>query len=434
MPGSVFDLCYLLALFALSPVLLWRSWRTGRYRQGWEAKFRGQLPIRESDTKRRVWFHAVSVGEVLQLRQIVAEFLRQHPEADLLITTTTDTGFSVAQENFAEHDVAYFPLDFSWSVRAALRRVQPDLIVLVELELWPNFIREAARRGCPLALVNGRLSARSFRGYRWIRMLVTKLLAKFAVIAVQTDEYAARFLDLGAAPESVVTTGSVKFDGVQTDRQNERTRSLREWFQIPEGAVVLVAGSTHAPEERYVIEDYHALRRILPDARLIIAPRHPERGDALAEMIRAGGDHVLQRSRVQESRSSASAPAGRPSVGLLDTVGELGACWGLADIAFVGGSFTDRGGQNMIEPAAYGAAVCFGPNTGNFRQTVELLLTHDAARRVHSPVELRDFVLGMSTSFEERQRMGNAARKLALSQQGATRKTVDCLSRILTDD
>lgn len=410
-------------ILLMSPLILWKRFRTGKYKQGWKQKFWGQLPQRTDFSSPLIWLHAVSVGEVLQLRQVIAKLKESCPNGlQILVTTTTDTGHAVATEKLTDCQVAYFPLDFSWAVKNALKRVQPDYLVLVELELWPNLIRMASRFQIPLLLINGRLSARSFRGYHRIRCLVRRLLSRFSLIAVQSEEYQKRFLALGAPPERTVVTGSIKFDGVVTDRQNDRTTELREWMQIQPDEQVFIAGSTQEPEEEMALNIYSELLQEFPKLRMVLVPRHPERGDSIAKLIQDRNFPLLRRSL-----QKAGAPPTPRAVVLLDTVGELGACWGLADVAFVGGSFGNRGGQNMLEPAAYGAAVCYGPNTSNFRQVVDLLEQHQATVRTRTPEELKAFIRTMLADQEQAEELGRRAREVVLSQQGATARTVDLI-------
>ncbi len=447
---------YLLLLLALSPVLAYRFLLKGKYRAGWRQKFLGELPAREPG-RPRVWFHAVSVGEVLLLRPVLKRFTELRPDCDVVLSTTTSTGYDVARAQFPEHTVCYFPLDFSWAVRRAIRRVCPSVVALVELELWPNFLLAAQRLGVPVVLINGRLSEHSYRGYRKIRPLLARLLKGLAEAGVQSPTYAERLVDLGAPRQRVLVTGSVKFDGVETDRNNERTQELRRSFGLKPDEVVWVVGSTHAPEEELALQSWLELKDRFPNLRLVLVPRHKERFEEVAELVRKAGLPLVRRSRVlaggqRESDSSARTAAcpssstqtslaqqppkevhnqaDRPVL-LLDTLGELSACWGLADIAFVGGSLTSRGGQNMIEPSAYGAAVLFGPNTHNFRDVVELLLAHDAARVVRSGDELTQAVAELLENPERARAMGQRARQTVLSQQGATEKTVELLCRHL---
>ena len=249
------NLLYALLLIAGSPVLLYRVIVLGKYRHGLSEKLFGRLPRRGTENF-CVWFHAVSVGEVLQLQTIVRQLEATRPDWEIWITTTTHTGHKVAREKFPNHTVCYFPLDFSGSVKNALRRVRPSMIVLVELELWPNFIRAASEKRIPLALVNGRISEASFKGYRRVRFLMRDLLGRFERLAVQSQTYAERLRSLGAPAEKIVVTGSIKFDGVKPDRGNPQTLELRQSFSLNEDDRVFIAGSTQDPEESYALETY----------------------------------------------------------------------------------------------------------------------------------------------------------------------------------
>ena len=416
----ILNLAYVVLLLVVSPVLLYRRYVHGKYCDGWGEKIWGRLPERDG-SRPCLWLHAVSVGEVLQLRPLMTLLTAQRPGWDFVITTTTRTGLDVARKEFSQHTVCYCPLDFSWAVRNAISRLKPSAIVLVELELWPNLVLTASRLGIPLALINGRVSAKSFRGYLRIRPLVAWLLQCFDLLVAQNREYADRLLALGAPSERLHLTGSIKFDGVQVDRSNSKTAELRQFFGLRSDEKVLIAGSTQAPEELFALDTWQSLRSEFPNLRLILVPRHKERFEEVAALVTSRG-LTLQR------RSNSGRSAG--DVLLLDTLGELGACWGLADIAFVGGSLTQRGGQNMLEPAAYGAAVLFGPNTWNFRDIVEQLLAQDAARVVRSAESLtatvREF-LQHSVAAEE---LGSRAQAFVATQQGAAARTVDLLSRL----
>ena len=248
MAAVLLNLVYLLLVIAVSPLLLYRCVMQRKYRRGWSQKLFGRMPERTTESP-VVWFHAVSVGEVLLLQPVLKELASRRDDLHIVISCTTQTGHAVAAEKFPQCEVVYFPLDFSWSVRSALARVRPDLIVMVELELWPNFILEANRREIPLTLINGRLSETSHRGYRRIRPLVRRLLNCFEAIAVQNATYADRFADLGAASERIVVTGSVKFDQAETDCDNPRTAELRQAFGLSGDETVFIAGSTQEPEE-----------------------------------------------------------------------------------------------------------------------------------------------------------------------------------------
>ncbi|MEZ6048939.1 MAG: 3-deoxy-D-manno-octulosonic acid transferase [Planctomycetaceae bacterium] len=396
----------------------------------WSEKFFGRLPP-QTDEKPAVWFHAVSVGEVLQLQQVVSRFRQEQPGYRIVISCTTVTGRAVALEKFPDDQVCYFPLDFSWAVRNAIQRINPQLMVLVELELWPNFILEIERQQIPLALINGRISEKSYRGYRRLRPLMQRLLCVFDALAVQSPLYGERLQNLGATSSQIEVTGSIKFDGVVTDRQNSKSAEIRNGFGLKPDEYVFIAGSTQSPEEKYALETYQALNNRFPNLRLIIVPRHKERFEEVAQLIENEGFSVLRRSQIKQGGSNSAPAAKAKPVLLLDTLGELNACWGLADFAFVGGSLTNRGGQNMIEPAAYAAVVTFGPNTRNFKDVVDLLLANEAAEVIADQQELTshlEYYLSHPDAGRER---GEVARQLVLSQQGATQRTVEMLGKLI---
>ena len=437
MLGWVLNLAYAALLVAISPVIAYRVFVHGKYRSGWSEKLWGRAPRRESSGP-CVWLHAVSVGEVLLLRTIISELQSQRPDVEVWISCTTHTGHAVAREKYPDCTVFYYPLDFTWAVRNALRRVRPDVIGLAELELWPNFIRTAAARRTTLLLINGRLSERSFRGYSRISWLIRDVLQRFDGIGVQNDEYRERFIALGARPESVITTGSVKFDGVTGEPDRDRIRALRRELQIGEHERVLVAGSTHAPEESIVLAAYRALLPDHPDLRLIIAPRHQERFDEVAQLIERGGCAAHRRSAtrfrsVSDSGGASAAAAARSPVVLLDTLGELSTVWSLAEVAFVGGSLCQRGGQNMLEPCAYGAATLCGPNTWHFRQIVDQLIAAGGLTVVADEADLQRTIARLLQHRNEARLQGARARAIVLSQQGATERTAAMLLQALRD-
>ncbi len=261
------------------------------------------------------------------------------------------------------------------------------------------------------------------------------LLESVHTLAIQNDIYAQRMRELGAPPESVHVTGSIKFDAVETDRHNPQTTEIRRAFAIADDAPVFIAGSTQSPEEDYALAAYREIRKRVPELRLILVPRHKERFEEVARLVQSQGFALTRRSTPNatppHSESTDNKSSDELPVLLLDTLGELSACWGLADIAFVGGSLTKRGGQNMIEPAGYGAAVLFGPNTRNFRDVVEILLKNDAAAVVHNAEELTTRVQTLLQSRSTRLEMGRRAQQLVLAQQGATARTVALISQVL---
>lgn len=404
----------------------------GKYRQGWSQKLLGRLPFQHHPGT-TVWFHAVSVGEVLLLQSLIPELRRRYGELNVVISTTTHTGQDVARNKYPDCTVCYCPLDFSWAVKRSFQRIKPDLLVLVELELWPNLIREASDQKIPIAIINGRLSEKSYHGYRKIRPMIASLLQRFQMIAVQNEIYASRFRKLGAGWKQVEVTGSVKFDQIVTDRNNPETKHLRELFRLKESETIFIAGSTQSPEEDFVIKSYKELKPEFPNLRLIVVPRHQERFEEVASLIAAHNLPFVRRSNLPRTSSSTIDTPKTDPVILLDTLGELGACWGLADLAYVGGSLTNRGGQNMIEPAAFGAAVMFGPNTHNFRDAVFLLKSAEASAVIPDGRDMTSVIEHFLRNPGDAQMMGARARKAVLPQQGATGRTVNSLISLLPE-
>lgn len=432
--SHLFNLAYLLSLLALSPWLIWRSLTTGRYRHGLRAKLLGPS-MKAGSNQPAVWFHGVSVGEIILLTTLIRQFQQRQPGYQVVVTSTTDSGLSEAKKRFPELQVEPFPFDFSWACRRAISAYQPELIVLVESELWPNFLAEANRSGVPVVVINGRMSPRSFRRLtRFRRVAYALLLKRVTLFAVQSQDYADRLRQLGVAVERITVTGSIKYDGVADQRDTPKARELASLLSlsIPETeshhGLLWVVGSTHAPEEAVAIQIFAKLRPRFPELRLLLVPRHPDRFDEVAELIRQSGLSWVRRS---ELTSPCDNP---PDIMLLDTVGELSAAWALADAAYTGGSLAGkRGGQSMIEPAGLGVATLFGPCTWNFRDTVERLLSHDAAVQVVDEQELEQKLIELLNDHEQRQRIGNAARELIRSQQGATQRTLDLLDRLLQE-
>ncbi len=424
------NLIYLGLLFVCAPWLLYRSIRSGKYREGWAEKFKGKAPLRIGD-RPCIWFHAVSVGEVLSLRPLVRELARRRPGWDLMVSTTTPTGLAVARRTFPELVTFYAPLDFSWSARRAVARVRPTVLALVELELWPNLVWTAKQAGARVAIINGRLSLRSHQGYRRLRGPLGSTLRRLDAVAAQTEEYAERFVDLGIPRQRVRVTGSVKFEGLENDRNNPKTLRLRRELGISPAEVVFVAGSTMDGEEAAALSAYRAARAEHPGLRLIVVPRHIERFEPVATWLRQQGESVIRRS-APASTTRQGVPGGSPPVILIDTIGELSAVWGLADVAYVGGSLKPgRGGQNMMEPAAFGASVLFGPHTENFRETVEHLLSRGGARQVGNAEELTSALADDLNDPESAANRGAAGRSYVLAQIGATDRTLAELDRLV---
>ena len=438
------DLLYLLALSLAAPWLAWRYVVQGKDRGGWFVKLTGRVPPR-AGREPCVWLHAVSVGEALQLPGLIAALRDRRPGLVPVVTVSTNTGLAVARAKLSGIAVHRAPLDLSWAVRAFLRRVRPDALVLVELELWPNLVRECELAGVPVAVANGRLSEGSFRGYRRLRFALAPTFRRLAWVGAQTDGYAARFVALGTPASRVTTTGSVKFDAVAAGPDDARLTALRTAFGLRPGDPVLLAGSTGDPEEAIALDAYAALRETHPALRLLIAPRHAERFERVAALVRERGFGIVRLSAVRVGSGEWGVGSGKtdslptppsplptpPPVLLLDTLGDLSAAWGLATVAFVGGSLNGRGGQNMLEPAACGAAVTFGPNTRNFADVVSRLLAADAAVVVRDAGELAAAADRFLSDETARRAVGARARAVVRAGRGATAATAGSVCAVL---
>jgi 3-deoxy-D-manno-octulosonic-acid transferase len=446
------NIVYLALLAVFAPLIVWQALRTGKYREGYREKLLGLVPRRVGEAT-CVWIHAVSVGEVNLVATLLSELRSAHPDWEFVVSTTSRAGYELARKKYADLTVFYCPLDLSWAMRSAMRRVRPTLLLLAELELWPNLIAAAKQHGARIAILNGRLSDHSFPRYRRIRPYVRRVLEQIDLIAAQNEESAFRFRDLGAPAERVHATGSLKYDGAQTDRDNPRTVVLRELADIAEDDIVFLAGSTQEPEEQIAIDIFRRLSADHPRLRLILVPRHPERFNDVARLLDESSLSWCRRTELANQppappgvldakitvapvdlkacRKPPAKPGAVARILLVDTIGELSAWWGIAQIAFVGGSFGSRGGQNMIEPAAYGAAVSFGPNTWNFRDIVATLQSAEAAVVVQDAQALEEFVRRCLEDPAYATALGTRAQRLVQSQLGATSHTVALIAALL---
>ena len=417
---GLYDLAWVAFAVLGAPWLLWKSLRQpGFGRMVLERMGRGLGSLPRA-TRPRILVHGVSVGEVKAAGALLLALEARHPEFEILLSSTTNTGLEVARKLYPAHRSVRFPADLSPLVRRFLARVDPVLVILVELEVWPSFLRECNREGRAVAVVNGRITRDSHGRY----LLFKRWLPEFnriSLFCVQTEEYARRFGMLGIDPARVCVTGNVKFDGLRigpVDPGEELSRFVR-----PEPTrQVLVAGSTHDPEEVLVAR---AARRAAPEARIVLVPRHPARSAEIVERLRAAG---LGCQRLTELRAGQRVEPGLPL--LVDTIGELERIYALADVVFVGGSLVPHGGQNMLEPAAQGRAVLFGPHVENFDQEATLLLAAGACGKVADEAELERELARLLADPEARARMGAAGVRAVGSQRGATRLTLEALDSL----
>ncbi len=376
--------------------------------------------------RRVIWLHAVSVGEIIAAGRLVAELESALPEHRIFISTTTRTGHTLAQQRFGSERVFYFPLDFACIVRRYLDALAPEMLVLVETELWPNLLLQCERRGVPVAVVNARISDRSLPRYRSLRALWRPLLAKIALFCAQSEEDATRLRAIGAPPERVRVLGNLKFD-VRADMRtaaDEDALVAKLRAQLPAGAKVLVCGSTLADEEMALLDCLPALTAAAPALICILAPRHPERFEVVAQLLQQRGVPFMRRS---QWAGQSLAPA---SVFLMDTVGELAAVYALADVAFVGGSLIAAGGHNPLEPAQFGVPVVMGESYENFRGIVSAMRNADAIEIV-SRAALCATLADLLTNSQHAAALGRAGQSVFLAESGATARTVAALLPLL---
>lgn len=415
--------CYALSV---SPRLLYEAVRHGKYvgtlRERW-----GYLPDGiDAGGRPSIWIHAVSVGEVQAARTLIPGLRDRYPGHRLWLSTTTRTGRAVAAGIEGVDGLFYFPLDLPPAVDRVLDRVRPALFVAVDTELWPNLLRRCARRGVRTVLVNGRISDRSYPRYRLVRRWFRRVLADMDRCCAQSDESARRLVDLGAPADRVVTTGNLKFDALPATRPGPPSRDgLPRSLGLAPGRPALVAASTHPGEEGPVLDAFRRLRARTPDLVLVLAPRHPERGAEAAALAADRGLAAVRRSRLPEGG------AGRAEVVVLDTVGELPALFPAATVVFVGGSLVPSGGHNVLEPAAWGRPVVFGPHMENFAEIAELFVAHRAARRVAGAGELEPVLAELLADPRQRAELGTAARSLVEANRGAAARSLAEIATVL---
>ncbi|MFO8006522.1 MAG: glycosyltransferase N-terminal domain-containing protein [Candidatus Brocadiia bacterium] len=421
----VLDAIYLLAALALLPYWLWKLPQAERYRAGILQRLGGAPP---GDPDRpRLWVHCASVGEASIPRRLVARFRRRHPKWDIVFSTNTNTGAQRLRELCDDCTVFYMPLDLSFCVRRAMRRVAPSALVLVELEVWPNLLEVCRQSGIPVAIVSGRINAGSARRLHTLHRLWPPLWDALRLCCARSEREAERFRRAGIAPERVITCGSLKYDNLKTEPDADKLAAIEEAFGLDEEAPVLVAGSTHRGEETILAAAYRDLKIRHRRLRLIIAPRHVERARQVQAALEARGFEVARRTELDGARRP-----GSEAVLLLDTIGELVACYALATCVFVGRSLlAPGGGQNVIEPAALGKPILTGPHTGNFRPEMQLLLEGDAAIVVRDRADIVREVDRLLSRPGQAARLGSAARSVVLQSRGATERTLRRLEAVL---
>ena len=401
-------------LVAVSPWLAWQALRHGKYRHGWQERL-GRLPAHLAGNGPTLWLHAVSVGEVLSAAPLVAAIGRDHPGWRVVVSTTTQTGRAMASTRLpGVAGVFYFPLDFPWVVRRVLAHIRPALLVIVETEIWPNVTRLCRERGMGVLLVNARISDRSYPRYLRVRRWIAAVLRQFDRLCAQSEETAARLRAMGAPPERVVVTGSLKFDVPAP-----APRDLGSVTRCLDGRPVLLAASTLKGEDEVLLRTVERLRDTVPDALLVLAPRHPERFDAVTALAERTGMRVLRRTGIHLGGAK-----GTCDVLVLDTIGELAALCAHATVVFVGGSLVPAGGHNILEPARAGRPVVVGPSMSNFAEIARLFLEGGALVQVPDPAAAEREILDLFRDASRREALGTAARAVFDRHGGALERTM----------
>ncbi len=434
------DLIYIVAAAGYSPVIVYRRLKYGRYRTGWQNRF-GKI-IRKHPDKKCIWIHAVSVGEVNATRTIVDELSKKFSQYEILITTTTDTGYSRANALYGSQlQVYYFPLDISWIMRRAFSAIRPAVCILMELEVWPNFAQRAAELNIPIVVANGRVTERSMKRYGLVKPFVKKMFENISCILAQTEQYAERFRQLGCAPGKVIVTGSLKYDTAQITNKVEGADTIAKELNI--GSERLwVAGGTGNDEETIILDVYKKLREQeeFADVLLAIVPRKPERFDEVAQLIKQNGFELLRYSEIKKKATEDTENTKKSiinnqlsinTVVLGDTMGDLRKLYSLATVVFVGRSLVPMGGSDMMEAAALGKCTIFGPHAFNFKQTVDALLADNGAILVNNADELYKAVQKSLLDDNFRKQTAQNGQQVIRKNQGATEKTLSEIARLL---
>lgn len=430
----LYSLLFTLGILLLSPRFILDAFSHGKYVEGLRERL-GRLPPIPTEGSPVIWLHCVSVGETQAARPLARLLLEKFPRHKLVVSTITLTGQRVAREVFRGEAAAviYFPFDWAWTVRRALRHVNPELVLVMETELWPRFLLECRRRSIPVALVNGRLSEKSFGRYRLIRSFIRRVVRCLDLALMQSGADAARIKALGLESGRVQVSGNVKFDLLSGTDEQQLTESLRERFGLGRAGPLIIAASTHATEERIALEAFRLLRATAEGqaARLLLAPRHPERFEEVAALLSSSGLKWCRRS------AAANAEDKTADLILLDSIGELRAAYPLARLVFVGGSIARTGGHNVLEPAACGACIITGAHTSNFTAIISAFLERDALVQLpplgeeEAPQRLSRLFAELLTDEARRRRMIECAREVLDENRGATLYTADRIEELL---
>jgi 3-deoxy-D-manno-octulosonic-acid transferase len=416
---------YSLSLYLLAPCALLRLFWLGRrdpdYRLGWAARFGlQQLPQAPHPL---IWIHAVSVGEVKAASSLVHRLRANYPDCHILVTTITATGAAITRQIFGDKVMhLYLPYDLPHAIRGFLDAIRPEILIVMETELWPNLYHQANERGIKIVLVNARLSNRSFARYRKVQFFMREVLRKVSVIAAQTTDDALRFGAIGGDPDRITITGNIKFDVTPVHSIGQEGEAVRAWLSSQRP--VWIAASTHEGEERLALDAHKKVLERHPDCLLIIAPRHPERFKQVLRMVFESGYNAI-------SRSMTAQVSEHIQVLILDSMGELPVFYAAADLAFVGGSLLPHGGHNVLEPAMAGIPVLTGRHTDNFREITRMLEEAGALRRIEDENELAAEAIKLLANAELRHVMGQAGKEVVAQNRGSVDRVMELIRAYL---
>ncbi len=441
----IIDCVYLLAALAIAPTAVYRMVRYGRYRTGWANRF-GRIARKDPALKKCIWLHAVSLGEVNAAKTLVEGLKNRFADLEIVVSTTTDTGYARATAVFgANHKVFYFPFDFSCTMRRAFVGIQPAVCILMELEVWPNFVLIADQMHIPVVVANGRLTNRSFSRYKKIKPLAKQIFRRLALVLAQTDEYAQRFIEIGCPPKKVSVTSSLKYDTAQITDKVDGADALAEQLNLRTQNSELktqlwVAGATGPDEEQIILDVYKQLiqQEQFKDLRLAIVPRKPERFDEVATLIKNSGFDLIRYSEIKKAALEKSSIIDHQSsinaVILGDTMGDLRKFYSLASIIFAGRSLVPMGGSDIIEAAALGKCTIFGPSVYNFQQTADDLLNAQGGIMVKDKQDLLETMQKCLSDSDFTEKIARNGQNVIRNNQGATQKTIDHIAKFLKPD
>ncbi len=370
-----------------------------------------------TENNKIIWIHAVSVGETVAASPVVKKLKKEFPEHKIIFSTTTYTGQNMAHKIIKDADaVVYFPFDLPFAVKRALKTINPELIMIIETELWPNFIKKAKKMGHKIIFANGRISDSSFKKYKYLGSIMPDMLNNIDCLAMQSEQDKNRVIELGANEEKVFNLGNTKFDQNYSSISEEKKDAYKTKFKISKDNLVFVAGSTHADEEKHLIKIYKDLKLKFPELYFIVAPRDIERAAEIADIFKKNDIDYIKKSELKNKSPE------KIDVLILNTIGELAQIYSLADLVFVGGSMMGKGGHNILEPAAHGKLVFFGPDMSNFKDSTELLLGNNAGIQVDSYDKLEEKLNYYLKNRPELEEKGKKAKALILENKGASEK------------